>query len=109
MKLVIAAGLVVIAAPVLGLALLAGSAGGTIGAAAATPPQLCMTSGPVSGLDDLQATRAREVVAVTQQVASGSHLPVGAQDEGDLIALMTAYTESTLHNYANPLVPASEA
>jgi cell wall-associated NlpC family hydrolase len=95
--------------PIVGLALLAGvtsSADVTGSAAAATA--LCMTSGPVKGLDAIQATRARTVVATTQQMVSSTGADAATQSRAELISLMTTFTESTLHNYANPKVPASE-
>lgn len=100
--------------PILGLAVLLGAGGGTSGAgggtsgADAAAVALCRTSGPVAGLDATQAGNARTVVAAAQQVAVTVRQDSAAQGRAELIALMTAATESTLHNYANPTVPASE-
>lgn len=94
--------------PVLGLSILAssGASAGTL--AAATAVALCQTSGPVRGLDATQARNARIIVAVSQQAAATAAQDVVAQQRAELIALITASTESALHNYANPTVPASE-
>lgn len=107
MKAAIAAALLLLAAPVLGLAVLAGSQGGAAGSgAAAEAAMLCSTTGPVPGLDATQAHHARTIVRVTRARVTG--MDAATRAGAALIALMTAYTESTLHNYANPKVPASE-
>jgi cell wall-associated NlpC family hydrolase len=110
MKLVLSLAGSAFVGPALGLAVLAGLTSGsavTTAAVAATP--LCMTSGPVPGLDATQASRARTIVATAQQVVSGTGASVANQSRAELISLMTAYTESTMHNYANPKVPASQS
>lgn len=79
-------------------------AGGSLGALAATTlasPQttrmpLCLTSGPVAGLTDVQAANARIVAGV----AAGR-----AGHTGALIAVMTALTESGLLVLSNPNDP----
>ena len=93
-----------VAVPLLGLAVLAGSgnAAGPSSSGAA-----CLTSGPIAGLDASQARNARAIVASAQQVSIAAHLPAAMQTQSELIALMTAATESRLRDYANPHVPAS--
>ena len=98
-----------VAGPAVGLAVLVGSGGGVGAAAGAVVVALCETSGPVAGLDTVQASNARTVVAVAQQEAVRNGVSASAQQRAELIALLTAATESTLHNYANPQVPASES
>ena len=98
-----------VAGPAVGLAVLVGSGGGVGAAAGAVVVALCETSGPVAGLDTVQASNARTVVAVAQQEAVTNGVSASAQQRAELIALLTAATESTLHNYANPQVPASES
>ena len=102
-------GLAVVAAallvgPVLGIGVVLGAGGGAGAAVAA----LCPTSGPVAGLSDVQAGNARAIVAAAQQTAIVAQQDPVAQSRAALIALLTAGTESTLHDYANPAVPASE-
>jgi hypothetical protein len=104
--LLVAAGLILFASPILGLAVVLGAGGGTGAAGAAAA--LCRTSGPVRGLDTTQASNARAIVAATQQVTIAAAQPLAAQQRAELIALITAATESELHNYANPTVSASD-
>jgi cell wall-associated NlpC family hydrolase len=105
--LVLTAVTTLLVGPVLGLAVLTGASSATDGIDAATVA-LCQTSGPVTGLDATQARNARTVVAATQQATVSASQSPAAQSRAELITLMTAATESTLHNYANPGVPASE-
>lgn len=108
MKALLAAGLVLLVGPVIGLAVLLGSqAGATAESSAAAP--LCVTSGPVEGLDPGQADHARAIVSTAQQAMTEAGFGAADQSRAELIALMTAATESTLHNYANPAVPESQA
>jgi hypothetical protein len=69
---------------------------------------MCQTSGPIRDLDPVQARNARVIVAATQLTVANSGGDQSAQTQAELIALMTADAESSLHNYANPKVPASE-
>lgn len=103
---VVAAAAVVVAGPVIGLAVLVG-AGSATSTTVAAATALCVSSGPVAGLDATQSRNARTIVAVTRQVGVGAGESPDAQARAALIGLMTAETESTLHDYANPLVPAS--
>ena len=105
-SLLIAGAAVIFTGPVIGLAVLTG-AGGATGTTVATAAALCVTSGPVAGLDATQARNARTIVAATLQTVTASGQSPAAQARAELVALMTAETESTLHDYANPLVPAS--
>lgn len=108
MKVLLAGGLVLLVGPVVGLAVLLGSqAGATAESSAAAP--LCVTSGPVEGLDPGQAGHARAIVSTAQQVTTEAGFGAADQARAELIALMTAATESTLHNYANPAAPESQA
>ena len=75
--------------------------------ASASVAALCMTAGPVAGLDAEQAANARLIVAVTQQQLSAR--PTATTDRAALIALVTAYQESRLRDLANPHVPGSTA
>ena len=93
---------------ILSLAVFAGAAGQSIKDAASSSAAMCLTSGPVSGLDSIQAPNARAIVSATQQVVANADGDAAAQSDAELIALMTAATESDLHNYANPTVAASE-
>jgi cell wall-associated NlpC family hydrolase len=102
---IVTAGAVLLAGPVLGLAVLLGAGGGP-GTAATVA--LCRTAGPVAGLDAVQARNARTIVAAAQQTAITDQQEPTAQARAALIALLTAGVESALHNYANPTVPASE-
>jgi cell wall-associated NlpC family hydrolase len=90
--------------PVLGVAVLAGSTAGSDPALVA----MCQSSGPVTGLDATQAHNARTIVAAAQQATISARQNLAAQTRAELITLMTAATESSLHNYANPTVLASE-
>jgi len=101
---IISAGTVLLAAPVVGVAILLGAGGGTSDASTVA---MCTTSGPVHGLDATQARNARTIVAAAQHMGVTVGQDPGAQARAELIALMTAATESTMHNYANPHVPAS--
>jgi len=92
-----------LAGPILGLAVLAGASPSTSAAAA-----WCATSGPVTGLDVIQARNARTIVAATRQVTVTAGEGPAAQERAQLVALMTAGVESGLHNWANPTVAASE-
>jgi peptidoglycan DL-endopeptidase CwlO len=96
MKGVVVVGLAVTLAFVLGLAALAGAATGTAAAtAAAVEAELgltCTVTGPVPGLDADQAANAGAIVTATFAVAAES-------ERAAQIALMTALTESGLHNY----------
>lgn len=103
---VIAAAATTVAGPVIGLAVLTG-AGGATSTTLAAAATLCVTSGPVAGLDATQARNARTIAAVTRQTLVAARQSPAAQARAELIALMTAETESTLHDYANPLVRAS--
>lgn len=69
---------------------------------------MCQTSGPLRELASGQARNARLVVAATQSTVANANGDQGEQAQAELIALMTADAESSLHNYANPKVPASE-
>jgi peptidoglycan DL-endopeptidase CwlO len=104
-SVLVAAGAALLAGPVLGLAVLLGAGGGTGAAIAAA---LCRTAGPVVGLSAVQAPNARTIVAAAQQTAIVAAQDPAAQARAALIALLTAGVESSLHNYANPTVPASE-
>jgi cell wall-associated NlpC family hydrolase len=101
---IISASTVLLAAPVVGVAILLGAGGATSDASAVA---MCATSGPVHGLDATQARNARTIVAAAQQTGVAVSQAPEAQARAELIALMTAATESTIHNYANPQVPAS--
>jgi len=101
---IISASTVLLAAPVVGVAILLGAGGGTSDASAVA---MCATSGPIDGLDATQARNARTIVAAAQQMGVTAGQDPGAQARAELIALMTAATESALHLYANPKVPAS--
>ena len=96
------------AACTLGLAILSGAQGEAVNTVEPAVRAMCQTSGPVTGLDAVQARNARTIVAATQQTVAGSGGDQGAQAQAELIALMTAASESNLRNYANPKVPASE-
>jgi len=93
-------GLVVVL--VVGVSVLLGAAGPDASGVA-----LCATSGPIAGLAETQARNARTIVAVAEQMGVTSGQDPDAQARAELIALMTAATESALHNYANPNLPAS--
>jgi cell wall-associated NlpC family hydrolase len=80
-----------IAALVLGLAAISGSAP----PAAAAAPQLCVTSGPIRGLSQMAATNARIVAAAAERKAGAA---------GAVIAVMVGYTESGLRILGNPTV-----
>jgi cell wall-associated NlpC family hydrolase len=87
--------------PLLGVCLIGGGAS----SAAETVAALCVTSGPLPGLDAEQAGNARLIAAVTQQQVAArdpDHV-----DRAMLIALITAYQESGLRDLANPHVPGS--
>jgi cell wall-associated NlpC family hydrolase len=85
--------------PVLGVVVLAG------GGESEGPLAACVTAGPVTGLNAVQAANARTIVTVTQSTLSTSgHTAVA---EAQLIGLMTAYQESKLRNLANPNVAGS--
>jgi hypothetical protein len=103
---VAAAGLTMVGGPIVGIALICGM-GSEVGAAAAVVAA-CRTSGPLNGLTDVQARNARTIVTATQQLMISDAESPASQERAELIAVMTAETESTLHNYANPRVPASE-
>ena len=103
---VAAAGLTMLGGPIVGIALLCGM-GSEVGAAAAVVAA-CPTSGPLHGLSDVQARNARAIVTATQQLMISDAESPASQERAELIAVMTAETESTLHNYANPKVPSSE-
>jgi cell wall-associated NlpC family hydrolase len=106
-KAIVAALGAVPAACTFGLAILAMGQSETAG----TPDlalAMCQTSGPIRDLDPLQARNARVIVAATQLTVARSGGDQSAQAQAELIALMTADAESSLHNYANPKVPASE-
>ena len=75
-----------VAASVLGLVILSAGGGSSIGA----PGPECVASGPVPTLSTVQASNAEAVVATAEALGAGQS---GAQ-----IALMTAYTESSLAN-----------
>jgi cell wall-associated NlpC family hydrolase len=105
--LIISACAALLAGPVLGLAVLVGASGSTAGAETALVA-MCQSSGPVTGLDATQARNARTVVAAAQQATVSARQNPAAQSRAELITLMTAATESTLRNYANPRVPASQ-
>ena len=96
MKAAVAVVFGAVAALVLGLATAAAAAGGmgapTAAVVVAELSQTCTISGPVAGLDAAQAANAEAIVTATFAVAAES--PQAAQ-----IALMTAFTESGLHNY----------
>ena len=87
-----AAGAVVLAALaglVLGVTMLgAGSA-----SSATAAPDICLTSGPVRGLDATASTNARLVTATAEQFAGHA---------GAVIAVMTGLTESGLRVLGNP-------
>lgn len=108
MGLVAAVGLTLVASPAVGLAVILSSGAATGTTAAAAQLEMCQTSGPVRGLTATQARNARTIVAASQQLLVSNAEPPATQARGELIAVMTAETESTLHNYANPKVPASE-
>ncbi len=105
MKVLALVAAVFLAGPILGIAVLFGIGGG---AGAATAVALCSTSGPVRGLSPVQARNARSIVASAQQTTITAGQLGSAQSRAELIALMTAQTESTLHNYSNPSVPGSD-
>lgn len=84
--------------PVFGLVVLLALISGGASSAAATAGQGCVTSGSVSGLDDVQAQNARIVVAT----ASGRAGPKAA-----LIAVMTALAESGVKSLGNVNDPTS--
>ena len=92
-----------VALPLIGVPVLFGGAPHLVVAAALG---MCATSGPVDGLDPEQAGNARLIVAVTQQVATSDPTAVAP---ASVIALMTAYQESSLRDLANPNVPGSAA
>jgi cell wall-associated NlpC family hydrolase len=71
---------------IVGLLILAGGTNGATGSAGA----LCASTGPVPTLSASQASNAEIVVASAESF--------GAGDRGAQIALMTAYTESSLEN-----------
>jgi cell wall-associated NlpC family hydrolase len=73
---------------------------GTFGAPAQGLTSACATAGPVQGLSDAQAAKARTVVAVAS-VRGGTRAA--------LLALMVAITESDLLVLANPNDPAGAA
>jgi cell wall-associated NlpC family hydrolase len=93
--------------PIVGISIIAGASGGETGAAAVAIAA-CNTSGPLHGLTNIQARNARVIVAAAQQYLIDDAQPPAAQARAELIALMAADVESTLHDYANPNVPASE-
>lgn len=75
---------------VLGIAILAGASAPP--ASASSAADVCVTRGPIHGLDAVQATNARIVTAVAERM-SGSDAAV--------IAVMTGYTESRLRILGN--------
>jgi peptidoglycan DL-endopeptidase CwlO len=83
---------------VLGLAVLAGGTGSSVAAQGAVPDSVlgqlaqdeCAASGPVPSLSAEQAANAETIVAAA--------LALGAGERGAQIALMVAYTESSLEN-----------
>lgn len=83
---------------VLGLVTLAGGTGSSAAAQGAVAVSVlgqlqadeCVATGPVPTLDAAQASNAETIVAAAEAL--------GAGDQGAQIALMTAYTESTLNN-----------
>ena len=83
---------------VLGLVVLAGGTGSSVAAQGAVAVTVlgqlaadeCVASGPVPSLSGAQATNAETIVAAA--------LTLGAGEEGAQIALMVAYTESSLEN-----------
>jgi peptidoglycan DL-endopeptidase CwlO len=85
-------------AMILGLVTLAGGTGSSVAAQGAVAvsvlgelqEEVCMPTGPVPTLSAAQASNAESIVAAAETLGAGDH---GAQ-----IALMTAYTESTLEN-----------
>jgi cell wall-associated NlpC family hydrolase len=95
---VCAGGVATAGALILGLAILAGgisSSAATQGAAAASllgqlQQEECVPIGPVPTLTAAQATNAETIVAAAETL--------GAGERGAQIALMTAYTESSLEN-----------
>jgi cell wall-associated NlpC family hydrolase len=87
--------------PLLGVCLIGGGAS----SAAETGAALCVTSGPLPGLNTEQASNARLIAAVTQQQLAARD-PAHVH-RATLIALITAYQESGLRDLANPHVPGS--
>ena len=83
---------------VLALVVLAGGTGSSVAAQGAVAVTVlgqlaqdeCVASGPVPSLSADQATNAETIVAAA--------LALGAGEEGAQIALMVAYTESSLEN-----------
>lgn len=92
----------------LSLAIFAGAEGQSVGATTTAASETCMTRGPVSGLNQVQARNARLIVAGAEQTAARGGADASAQSAAELVALVAAATESTLHNDANPAVPLSE-
>lgn len=88
--------------PLLAVAVLAGASGSD--ALEAQPP--CVTTGPLPELDTMQAANARTIIAVAQQMTA--QVPQRTH-EAELVALITAYQESRLHNLANVNVPGSQS
>ncbi len=87
-----------------GLALLFTS---LFGAGIASVPQTtaCQTPASVTVTSDqLDAVQLSNAAAV---ISAGETIP-GVGTEGEVVAVATALVESTLHNYANPTVPATE-
>jgi peptidoglycan DL-endopeptidase CwlO len=96
MKAAVAVGMAAMVALLLGLVTAAGAAAGmgetTAAVLVAELSQTCTVAGPVTGLNTGQATNAGTIVSATFAVAAESQLAAR-------IALMTALTESGLHNY----------
>lgn len=106
MKILFAVGTVPVVATI-SLAIFTGAAGQLVRDTTTSASQLCVTRGRVAGLSPVQARNARSIVAAAQQTAAQGSASASAQSTAELVALVAAATESTLHNYANPSVPLS--
>lgn len=92
-------GLMPVGALVLFVSLLAAMGSASAPSMAATPGQACVSSGPVSGLDDVQAQNARTVVAVAMQMGGRP---------AAVIAVSAGLAESGLRVLGNLAVPGSD-
>lgn len=88
--------------PLIAVAVLAG-ASGSDDLEAQSP---CVRTGPLPELDTIQAANARTIIAVAQQMTAQNP---ERTHEAELVALITAYQESKLHNLANVNVSGSES
>jgi cell wall-associated NlpC family hydrolase len=97
--IVAAAALLPFGALVLFISLFTGPGSAPAPTSQASTPTACVSSGPVAGLDDTQASNARTVVAVAQRMAGR---------RAAVIAISVGLAESGLHVLGNTAVPGSD-